>query len=50
MICECSYYIFRKPIETFEYELDCTQHNGKYKKSYEEWKKQNMVKNNINNL
>ena len=48
----CFYYIFRKPNETFEFifELDCTQHNGKYKKSYEEWKKQNMVKNNINNL
>ena len=33
------YYILEKPNNEFNYELDCSQHNGKYKKSYEEWKK-----------
>lgn len=41
MILKCIYYylgIYDKRKEELNYEMDCTQHNGVYKKSYEEWK------------
>ncbi len=36
MILKCIYYYLGK--EELNYEMDCSQHNGVYKKSYEEWK------------
>ena len=35
------YYILGKPNDEFNYELDCSQHNGKYKRVMKNGRKKN---------